>query len=70
MRSGYDLIPSQAEYQTHVITLEASRVKDLDVTRPPQHYCFIMKMSGVPLSKLAEGRFFKGDHKNVVWPAL
>lgn len=33
MRSGYDLIPSQAQYQTHVITSKASRAKDVCATQ-------------------------------------
>lgn len=65
MRSGYDLIPSWAQYQTHVITPKASRAKDLDVTRPPQH------QSELSFANLKEARFFKKkDHENVALPAL
>lgn len=58
MRSGYDLIPSQAQYQTHVITSETSRAKDVSATQIPQHHCFIRKTSRA-FCRLAQNRLFK-----------
>lgn len=58
MRSGYDLIPSQAQYQTHVITSKASRAKDVCATQLLQHHCFVRKMSRA-FCRLAQNRLFK-----------